>query len=252
MDDPVLPEIGSVFILTKKDSTDFDRNVVSRRLGIIPTKTCPPTVSPGKLLSEIDPAEFQREYSGLTVLPAAAPPYTIIKNAFWCLELPRMHSWDVADPLHRLEELLKGRGSHSPMQGIRSDCGAHFAGLCGVERSAGGGASERKRFLLEQNGRRHSARFISGLKRQREFCPKERFCGKKANGMTFWERLRKNAQSFMRANGFAFKKGIFYRIENDMAFGMNLGMPTGTVYSTALCFHCMCRRSFAIRLMVPD
>lgn len=109
MDDPVLPEIGSVFILTKKDSTDFDHNVVSRRLGIIPTKTCPPTVSPGKLLSEIDPAEFQREYSGLTVLPAAAPPYTIIKNAFWCLELPRMHSWDVADPLHRLEELLKGR-----------------------------------------------------------------------------------------------------------------------------------------------
>ena len=109
MDDPVLPEIGSVFILTKKDSTDFDRNVVSRRLGIIPTKTCPPTVSPGKLLSEIAPAEFQREYSGLTVLPAAAPPYTIIKNAFWCLELPRMHSWDVADPLHRLEELLKGR-----------------------------------------------------------------------------------------------------------------------------------------------
>lgn len=109
MDDPVLPEIGSVFILTKKDSTDFDRNVVSRRLGIIPTKTCPPTVSPGKLLSEIDPAEFQREYSRLTVLPAAAPPYTIIKNAFWCLELPRMHSWDVADPLHRLEELLKGR-----------------------------------------------------------------------------------------------------------------------------------------------
>ena len=58
MDDPVLPEIGSVFILTKKDSTDFDRDGVSRRLGIIPTKTCPPTVSPGKLLSEIDPAEF--------------------------------------------------------------------------------------------------------------------------------------------------------------------------------------------------
>ena len=108
MDDPVLPEIGSVFILTKKDSTDFDRNGVSRRLGIIPTKSCPPTVSPGKLLSEIDPAEFQREYFGLTVLPAAAPPYTIIKNAFWCLELPRMHSWDIAAPLHRLEELLKG------------------------------------------------------------------------------------------------------------------------------------------------
>ena len=109
MDDPVLPEIGSVFILTKKDSTDFDRDAVSRRLELAPTKTCPPTVSPGKLLSEIDPAEFQREYFGLTVLPAAAPPYAIIKNAFWCLELPRMHSWDVAAPLHRLEELLKGR-----------------------------------------------------------------------------------------------------------------------------------------------
>lgn len=109
MDDQALPNVGPVFTLTKKDSTDFDRDGVSRQLGLIPTKTCPPTVSPGKLLSEIDPAEFQREYFGLTVLPAAAPPYTIIKNAFWCLELPRMHSWDVADPLHRLEELLKGR-----------------------------------------------------------------------------------------------------------------------------------------------
>lgn len=109
MDDQALPNVGPVFTLTKKDSVDFDRDGVSRRLGLIPTKTCPPTVSPGKLLSEIDPAEFQREYFGLTVLPAAAPPYAIIKNAFWCLELPRMHSWDVADPLHRLEELLKGR-----------------------------------------------------------------------------------------------------------------------------------------------
>ena len=48
--------------------------------------------------------------------------------------------------------------------------------------------------------------------------------------MTFCERIRKNAQSFMKANGFAFKKGVFYRIENDMP----------------LCFRCMCRRSFAI------
>ena len=38
----------------------------------------------------------------------------------------------------------------------------------------------------------------------------------------------------MKANGFAFKKGVFYRIENDMAFCMNLEMPTGTVYSN--CF----------------
>ena len=52
--------------------------------------------------------------------------------------------------------------------------------------------------------------------------------------MTFCERIRKNAQSFMRANGFAFKKGIFCRIENDMAFCVNLEMPTGTVYSN--CF----------------
>lgn len=52
--------------------------------------------------------------------------------------------------------------------------------------------------------------------------------------MTFCERIRKNAQSFMKANGFAFKKGVFYRIENDMAFCVNLEMPTGTVYSN--CF----------------
>lgn len=52
--------------------------------------------------------------------------------------------------------------------------------------------------------------------------------------MTFCERIRKSAQSFMRANGFAFKKSIFCRIENDMAFCMNLEMPTGMVYSN--CF----------------
>ena len=38
----------------------------------------------------------------------------------------------------------------------------------------------------------------------------------------------------MKANGFALKKGVFYRIENDMAFCVNLEMPTGTVYSN--CF----------------
>ena len=56
MDDQALPNVGPVFTLTKKDSADFDRDGVSRRLGLIPTKSCPPTVSPGKLLSEIDPA----------------------------------------------------------------------------------------------------------------------------------------------------------------------------------------------------
>lgn len=52
--------------------------------------------------------------------------------------------------------------------------------------------------------------------------------------MTFCERIRKSARSFMKANGFALKKGVFYRIENDMAFCVNLEMPTGTVYSN--CF----------------
>ena len=117
MDDQALPNVGPVFTLTKKDSADFDRDGVSRRLGLIPTKSCPPTVSPGKLLSEIDPAEFQREYFGLTVLPAAAPPYAIIKNAFWCLELPRMHSWDVAAPAASAGGAFegKGKGSRSPV-----------------------------------------------------------------------------------------------------------------------------------------
>ena len=45
MDDQALPNVGPVFTLTKKDSADFDRDGVSRRLGIIPTKTCPPNFS---------------------------------------------------------------------------------------------------------------------------------------------------------------------------------------------------------------
>ena len=52
--------------------------------------------------------------------------------------------------------------------------------------------------------------------------------------MTFCKIIQKNMQKFMKANGFISTKGVFYRIENDMAFCVNLEMPTGTVYSN--CF----------------
>ena len=38
----------------------------------------------------------------------------------------------------------------------------------------------------------------------------------------------------MKSNGFSFKKGCFYRIESDMAFCVNVEMPTGMVYAN--CF----------------
>ena len=52
--------------------------------------------------------------------------------------------------------------------------------------------------------------------------------------MTFCKMIGRNMQKFMKANGFASAKGVFYRIENDMAFCVNVEMPTGTLYSN--CF----------------
>ena len=43
------PQIRLVFTLTKRDGADFDRDAVTRGLGIMPTRSCPPMPGKGKV-----------------------------------------------------------------------------------------------------------------------------------------------------------------------------------------------------------
>lgn len=76
------PQIRLVFTLTKRDGTDFERDAVTRGLGISPTRSCPPTPGKGKVQhcgKEIREPDEQ-VLPGFTVLPAEAPPYPTLRT----------------------------------------------------------------------------------------------------------------------------------------------------------------------------
>ena len=84
------PQIRLVFTLTRRDRADFDRDAVTRGLGILPTRSCPPTPGKGKVQhcgKEIREPDEQ-VLPGFTVLPAEAPPYPTLRHAYWSAELP--------------------------------------------------------------------------------------------------------------------------------------------------------------------
>lgn len=105
------PQIKLIFILTKNDSTDFDRDAVTRRLCIMPSKATAPTLSKGRLNCDADIYEIQRELSGITILPAPSPPYQMLKHAYWCVEWPKIECWGLDEPLQQLEQILLGKES---------------------------------------------------------------------------------------------------------------------------------------------
>ena len=106
-----IPKIRLTFLLTKKDIADFDRESVTQRLHITPTDTAAPTLSKGKLISEANFCEIEKELPGITVLPATSPPYQMLKHAYWCVELPPIECWNLVEPLQQLEQLLTGKKS---------------------------------------------------------------------------------------------------------------------------------------------
>ena len=106
-----IPQIRLIFILTKNDSTDFDRDAVTQRLCIMPSKEAAPTLSKGRLSCDADIREIERELSGLTILPAASPPYQMIKHAYWSVQLPKIECWGLDEPLQQLEQILFGKES---------------------------------------------------------------------------------------------------------------------------------------------
>ena len=100
-----------IFILTKNDSTDFDRDAVTRRLCIMPSEATAPTLSKGRLNCDEDICENERELSGITILPASSPPYQMLKHAYWSVELPKIECWELEEPLQQLEQILLGKES---------------------------------------------------------------------------------------------------------------------------------------------
>ena len=110
------PQIRLVFTLTKRDDADFDRDAVTRGLGILPTRSCPPTPGKGKVQHcgrEIHEPDEQ-VLSGFTVLPAEAPPYPTLRHAYWSAELPKMDCQALDEPLSyvmAVEELSKVCGT---------------------------------------------------------------------------------------------------------------------------------------------
>lgn len=102
-----IPQIRLVFMLTKNDDADFDRNAVTQCLGISPSKTSAPTLSKGKLQyvgSDIHEAE--KALFGFTILPAEAPPYRMLKHACWSIEFPKSECFSLEEPLQQAEQIL--------------------------------------------------------------------------------------------------------------------------------------------------
>lgn len=105
------PKIRPIFLLTKNDRNDFNRDSVTHRLCIVPTQTCAPTLSKGTLSCDTDIQEVEKELSGITILPAESPPYQILKHANWSIELPQIESWSLDEPLRQLEQILHRKES---------------------------------------------------------------------------------------------------------------------------------------------
>lgn len=101
-----MPQIGVTFVLTKRDTLDFERHMVTQRLKIIPTKTEEPTLSKGTVKCEGNPETVSAEFTGLTVIPYDSRVYRLLKHANWSVTLPRMNSWCITQPLQELERLF--------------------------------------------------------------------------------------------------------------------------------------------------
>lgn len=104
-----IPQIRLIFLLTKNDCADFDRDAVIHCLGIMLSTSSPPTVSKGRLNSVAEIHELEQELSGFTILPAQSPPYKMIKHACWSIDLPKTECWDLEEPLQKMEQIFSGK-----------------------------------------------------------------------------------------------------------------------------------------------
>ena len=93
------------FYLTKKDAKDFDRNLVSSIFNIVPTQTCQPTMSKGKIHCE-NIEETEKEML-ITIIRSDTSPYKYLKHAFWLVETPELRTFDEA--IKNFKDTIQGK-----------------------------------------------------------------------------------------------------------------------------------------------
>ena len=108
-----MPIIRLVFMLTKNDCLDFDRESVSCRLCITPTQTNAPAISPGRLNCDGNIHDMEKDLPGFTIIPAESPPYKMLRHAYWSVELPKMKCWGLDAPLRQMEKIFAGKESEA-------------------------------------------------------------------------------------------------------------------------------------------
>lgn len=102
-----IPKFQLVFILIKNDAIDFDREAVSQYLGMEPSETNAPTLSKDMLTTNgEDIHDVEKRFQGITLIPQDLSTYRMLKHADWRLELPKIESWSLDEPLQQLEKLF--------------------------------------------------------------------------------------------------------------------------------------------------
>ena len=94
--------------LTKKDSLDFDRTLVSQLLDKNPTETKPPKISKGRLVCD-DLAEAKKDFKGHTIIESPEAPYQYINHAFWCFECNPIETYDLCDAFQEFKSLFNSK-----------------------------------------------------------------------------------------------------------------------------------------------
>lgn len=103
------PSIRVIFNLVKKDRKDFDRDAISQSLGLKPSLSSGPKLGKGALRSIPDDCTAGVSLCGVSFIPSDDPPFQMVKHALWRIELPETESWSIDEPIHKMEEILRGK-----------------------------------------------------------------------------------------------------------------------------------------------
>ena len=102
-----IPLIKVVFLLTKKDEFDFDREKISQLFQIKPSRSSPPVLSKGTVRCD-DNHTSKDSIKGLTIIKEGKQPYSLIINAFWGKEIT-VKARSTEDAVGKLIEELFGK-----------------------------------------------------------------------------------------------------------------------------------------------
>lgn len=129
-----MPQVKTIFCLTKTDMAEIDWTAVTLLLGVVPTKASGPRKSPGRVITsgkECVPEQFA---PGLTLTDSRTGEFWL--HGEWYVELPRAESLTVEAPLEELERLL--RGKETLVRGLCGEYGLSAAVIVHIYAEPGG------------------------------------------------------------------------------------------------------------------